>query len=94
MYIIRFCHKIQYIISSERNESIYLWAMLRNLLEIYFQNTHKIGRKLYENVVQNLVAVKDQHCPVYPNLLLKFVKLDSLLMHQDMSMLVQCVVCS
>lgn len=39
--------------------------------------------KLYENIVKNLVAEKDQHCPVYPSLFLNFGKLDSLLVHQD-----------
>ena len=47
--------------------------------EIYwkfcFQNKHKIDRKLYENVVQNLVAEKNQYCPVNASLLLRFVKL-------------------
>ena len=47
-------------------------AMLRNLLEIYFQNKHQISRNLHKNAEQNFVSDKDQHCPVYVSLLLNF----------------------
>ena len=49
-----------------------------------------ISRKLHENVVQNLIAEKDQQCSIY-SLWLKFVKLVSLLMYHEVSVLLQYV---
>ena len=62
----------------------------QDLLEFYFQ-AKAIDRNLHENVVHNLVAETEQQCPVYASLLLKFVKLVSLFMRQDVSVPVQCV---
>ena len=58
------------------------------LLDTFVPKT--ISLKLHEYVVQNLVAEKHHQCPLYESLLLKFVKLISLWMRQDVSLFVQC----
>ena len=44
-------HKIQKIVLTERNESVYTLQQLKDLFEIYFLNK--------DNVTQNLVIEKD-----------------------------------
>ena len=82
---------------SDRNFSILLPLNLMNRFMVsnvciywkFFSKTKTIGQKLYENVeLKNLVAEK---CPVNESVLVKFVKLASLLMHQDVSVFVWCV---
>ena len=48
-----------------------------------FPKQKQIDREFHENVVQNLVTENDQQCPIYGSLLVKFVKLISLLMLYD-----------
>ncbi|TMW44741.1 hypothetical protein DOY81_010181, partial [Sarcophaga bullata] len=65
------CHKIQSRChSTERSESDLRKSNVGIYLKFISKTEDKIGRKLHEMVVvQNLVAEKEQQCPVYASLL-------------------------
>ena len=84
-----FCHKIPYIISLNIMDRFML-EQRYDLSEIYWQNKDNWS-EIERNVRLNLVVEKDEQFPINASLLLKFEKLVSLLMCQNVSVLAQRV---